>query len=285
MYSGPCAAIAAVLLLLPAALLAQGRGGRGGPSPPAKAAAPIDLTGYWTAVVTEDYHERMMTAPKGDFGGGAPGTTISLNGTFNGTPTPSAGGNIPYNRAGEQLALQWDPARDEAEGNPCKAYGAAGIMRLPTHLHINWQDDNTLRMDADLGTQSRVFHFVPPSAPGEPAAKIEAPANEPPSGQGFSTAEWSIQGGRGDWARGGSLKVVTTHLKPGYYWKNGMPYSANLVLTEHFRVTNETNGDVWLNLSQMAVDPDYLTQPWIVTYHFKRLPDGSLWKPTPCSVH
>jgi hypothetical protein len=34
----------------------------------------------------------------------------------------------------------------------------------------------------------------------------------------------------------------------------------------------------------MAVDPDYLTQPWIVTYHFKKLPDASRWNPTPCSA-
>ncbi len=268
-----CALFMLIFFCLPVSLLAQGRGGRGGPPPAAKAAAPIDLTGYWTAVVTEDYHERMMTAPKGDFGGGAPGTTISLNGTPNGMPTPSAGGNIPYNRAGEQLALQWDPAKDEAEGNPCKAYGAAGIMRLPTHLHVTWQDDNTLRMDTDLGTQTRLFHFG-----------AQPPAAEQPSLQGYSVAEWTIQGGRGDWARGGSLKVTTSHLKPGYYWKNGVPYSANLVLTEHFRVTKEPNGDQWLNFSQMAVDPDYLTQPWIITYHFKRLPDGSRWNPSPCSA-
>jgi hypothetical protein len=34
------------------------------------------------------------------------------------------------------------PREDEAEGN-ARAYGAARIMRLPTHLHITWQDDNT----------------------------------------------------------------------------------------------------------------------------------------------
>ena len=54
---------------------AQGRGGRGGAPaapPTARAVAPIDLTGYWTAVITEDWHVRMLTAPRGDFGVGAP---------------------------------------------------------------------------------------------------------------------------------------------------------------------------------------------------------------------
>ena len=120
--------------------------------------------------------------------------------------------------------------------------------------------------------------------PGCSTSPRNFPIAEQPSLQGYSVAEWTIQGGRGDWARGGSLKVTTTRLKPGYYWKNGMPYSANLVLTEHFRVTKEPNGDQWLNFSQMAVDPDYLTQPWIVTYHFKKLSDGVRWNPTPCSA-
>ena len=54
-------------LLAPSVLVAQGRsgrgrGGRGGPPPTAKASAPIDLTGYWTAVITEDWHP--CPAPK-----------------------------------------------------------------------------------------------------------------------------------------------------------------------------------------------------------------------------
>ena len=55
---------AAILtLVLPATVFAQGRGGgRGGPPVTAKAEAPIDLTGYWTAVITEDWHQRMLTA-------------------------------------------------------------------------------------------------------------------------------------------------------------------------------------------------------------------------------
>jgi hypothetical protein len=35
------------------------------PSP--QAAAPIDLTGYWVSVVTEDWRWRMVTPPKGDY--------------------------------------------------------------------------------------------------------------------------------------------------------------------------------------------------------------------------
>src|SRR5579864_676074 len=115
---------------------AQGRGGPP-PSPPlaAKAAAPIDPTGYWVALITEDWRYRMSVPPKGDYSG------------------------VPLNPAGRKAADAWDPATDEAAGEQCRAYGAAGIMRMPTRLHITWQDDNTLKLETDAGTQTRIFHF------------------------------------------------------------------------------------------------------------------------------
>src|SRR5208283_3094929 len=111
-------------LAIPASIHAQGgRGGRGGPPPLPKAAAPFDPSGYWTSIVTEDWHVRMLVAPKGDFGSGPDSEGLPFGG----------GGSIPYTAEGKKLALAWDPAKDEAEGNQCKAYGAAGIMRLPGH--------------------------------------------------------------------------------------------------------------------------------------------------------
>jgi len=290
--------LAAVVMGLSGSSLveAQGRGGRGGPPPTAKALAPIDLTGYWTAVITEDWHLRMLTAPKGDFGSGAPGAIeIPGVGRIGVGPNPADRGNIPYNRAGAQAALTWDPAKDEADGNACKAYGAPGIMRLPTRLRVTWQDDSTLKMDADYGTQTRVFRFGPPADAGQmnfsnatyfppQAAKVEPPAGVEPGWQGYSIASWTIMGGSGNFERGGSLKVVTRQLKPGYYWKNGMPYTGNAVLTEHFRVMALPDGSQWIRFTQIVDDPEYLTQPWVVNYAFKKLPDGAAWNPTPCSV-
>ena len=261
-----------------------------------RAPAPIDLTGYWTAVVTEDWHVRMLPPSKGDFGSGVAGTIENPGVGFVGAgPNPAAQGNIPYTAAAAQVAMKWDPAKDEADGNACKAYGAPGIMRLPTHLHITWQDESTLTVEADYGTQTRLFHFGPPQDQGRfdygnatlfPARtpKAEAPAGVEPSWQGYSIASWNIVGGRGGFERGGSLKVVTTRLKPGYYWKNGMPYTANAALTEYFRVMELPDRSQWIRFTQIVEDPEYLTQPWIVNYAFKKLPDGSTWNPTPCSV-
>jgi hypothetical protein len=274
----------------------QAQGRAAGPPPTAKAIAPIDLTGYWTAVITEDWHVRMLMPLKGDFGSGVAGTIENPGVGFIGAgPNPAAQGNIPYKAAAAQEAMKWDPAKDAAEGNACKAYGAAGIMRLPTHLHITWQDENTLKVEADYGTQTRLLHFGPPADAGRldysnatffppQLAKVEPPAGVAPSRQGYSIASWTIMGGTGDFERGGSLKVLTTHLTPGYYWKNGMPYSGNAALTEYFRVMELPDRSQWIRFTQIVDDPDDLTQPWIVNYAFKKLPDGSKWNPTPCSV-
>ncbi len=286
--------IVCACLVTPALVQAQGRGG--GPPPTAKASAPIDLTGYWSAVVTEDWHVRMLTPSKGDFGSGIAGTIENPGVGFVGAgPNPAAQGNIPYTAAAAQVAMKWDPAKDEAEGNACKAYGAPGLMRLATHLHITWQDDNTLKVDADYGTQTRLFHFAPPATQGRldygnatflpvRPSKLEPPAGVEPSVQGYSIAQWTIMGGSGNFERGGNLKVATSRLRPGYYWKNGMPYTGNAAVTEYFRTMELPDRSQWIRYTQVVDDPEYLTQPWIVNYAFKKLPDGSKWSPTPCSV-
>ncbi|HLI84741.1 MAG TPA: hypothetical protein VKV17_12525 [Bryobacteraceae bacterium] len=226
-----------------------GRGGRGGPPPTPKAAAPIDITGYWVSVVTEDWRYRMVTAPKGKFGG------------------------VPLNPEGRRVANAWDPAKDEAAGQQCRAYGAAALMREPGRFHIAWQDDRTLRVDADTGKQTRLFHFG-----AQPPPEIE------PSWQGYSVAEWEpAVAGRGP-SKGGDLKVVTTHLLAGYLRKNGIPYSANAVVTEYYDLIHAPNGDQWLVVSTEVNDPQYLTMPFITSTHFKKLPDASGWDPEPCSA-
>src|SRR5437667_9294363 len=140
--------VAPVALLLVVSLSADPQIGRGGKAPApttAKAAAPIDITGYWVSVVTEDWRFRMVTPKKGDY--------------------PS----IPLNNEGRRVADSWDPLKDEGSGNQCKAYGAAGIMRMPGNLHITWENDNTMRIDTDAGTQKRTLQFGgSPPPPGEP---------------------------------------------------------------------------------------------------------------------
>lgn len=229
-----------------AAVLAQGRAG--GQPPTARASAPVDLTGYWVAVVNEDWRYRMMTPPKGDYRG------------------------VPITKEALQIVNNWDPGADEKAGEQCKSYGAGAVMRLPARLHITWQNDTTLRVDVDAGTQTRLFRFGPAGAPAGP-----------PTWQGDSAAQWERGGGRGGPPAGGSLTVVTKNMRAGYLRKNGVPYSANATVTEYFDVSPSPGGEV-LVVTTVVDDPRYLLQPFIVSSHFRKEADGSKWDPTPCSA-
>jgi hypothetical protein len=244
-------AVVAVLAMSSGIHAQRGRGDQPPSSP--KAAAPVDLTGYWVSVVTEDWRYRMVTPPKGE----RPG--------------------IPLTPEGVRVTNAWDPAKDEAAGEQCKAYGAAGVMRAPGRLRVTWRDDTTLKVETEAGTQTRLFDFGAPSA-----------QDESPTWQGYSVARWEPAGGgrrgRGAPPQGGSLKVTTTHLRPGYLQKNGVPYGTSAALTEYFSRTMEPNGDSWLIVTAIVEDPQYLNQPFVRSTHFKKLPGPSPWEPEPCSA-
>jgi hypothetical protein len=239
----------------------RGRGGAPqGPPPVPRLAAPIDLTGYWVSLVTDDWRWRMVTPPKGD--------VLYL----------------PVNAEGRRAADAWDPAKDEAAGEQCRAYGAGGLMHLPGRLHIAWQDDSTLLVEADAGTQTRVMHFGPNAQAGAAAA-----SNVQPSWQGYSVAQWENDGA-GPGRRGrpsnvkpvhGSLRTVTTKMRPGYFRRNGVPYSANAVLTEYW-TTLQDEGSDYLVVTNILEDPQYLAQPYVRSVQFKKQPDSKGWKPSAC---
>jgi hypothetical protein len=230
-----------VIFILAAAAPLDAQRGRGAAAPPAipRQAAPIDLTGYWVSPVIEDWKYRMVIPNKGVFGG------------------------IPLNPEGQKAGMAWDPVADEKAGEQCRAFGAAGIMRLPGRLHITWQDDTTLRVDTDTGTQTRTLSFRAASA-GEP------------TWQGQSLAQWNVPGR--------SLKVVTSNLKAGYVRRNGAPYSNRAVVTEYWELHTLPNKDEWLTVTTKVEDPVYFTRPYLTSSDFKKLPGPTGWNPTPCST-
>ena len=237
------------LLALGSVAGAQGRGGQGGPAPTPRAAAPIDLTGTWVSVVTEDWRWRMVTPPKGDF--------------------PS----VPLNAEARKVAEAWDPARDTAAGEQCKSYGAGNIMRQPGRVRFSWENDTTLKVETEAGTQTRLFTFGPAQ-----------PLPDERTWQGVSRAQWQIAGRRGGGGpRAGSLTVVTTNLRPGYLQKNGVPYSEEARVTEYFNVTSEPNGDTWLVVTTLVEDPRYLNTRYVRSSHFKKVTDAT-WTPTACEA-
>ena len=237
------------ILAAHATAFAQGRGRGGAPAPPqtAKAAAPIDVSGYWVSIVTEDWRYRMVTPAKGDYQG------------------------VPMTDAARAIADAWDPDKEEASGDRCKAYGAPAILRVPGRLHLTWQDDQTLRMDVDAGKQTRVFHFGNWKPASGGAHTI----------QGDSVAVWE-GGGRG--ATDGAMKVTTTNLKPGFLRKNGVPYSEDTTVTEYYELITMPDGAPLLVVTISTTDPMYLRQPFVITSQFKKEPTDAKWHPTECSA-
>ncbi len=149
-------------------------------------------------------------------------------------------------------------------------------MRVPGRLHITWQDDNTVKLETDAGTQTRMFYFGTPATQGG-------------DWQGVSTASWDRSASPmglppGPPPNRGSLKVVTTKMKAGYLRKNGIPYSANAMITEYYDRFDVPGGDSLLVVSTEIVDPAYLSQPYWTSTHFKKQNDASAWNPTPCSA-
>ena len=91
----------------------------------------------------------------------------------------------------------------------------------------------------------------------------------------------AVPAGRGEKPIG-SLKVVTTQMRPGYLRKNGVPYSANAVLTEYLDRVSEPDGNAYLVVTSTVEDRDYLAQPFQSASHFRKQPDGAGWKVRPC---
>jgi hypothetical protein len=244
-------------------LAGQGRGRGAPPAPPGRAGAPVDLTGTWVSVITEDWQWRMRTPAKGD-------TT-----------------SVPLNGAGRKLADTWEPSMD----GRCEAYGVGGLMRMPTRLKISWQDDLTLKIESDAGQQTRLLRFAGPGAAGVTPISAAPPTR---SLQGTSIAEWQRGAGafdafleRGAGAappRWGALKVTTTNVLPGWLRRNGVPYSQNAQITEYFSKVTHPQAGEWFVVTTVVDDPTYLAQQFVTSSNFKKEANDSKWNPTPCKT-
>ena len=318
--TGAAVALAASLATSASAQVAQT-----GPQPPivqqpARVAAPVDLTGTWASVVTEDWQWRFVTPIVGDYTG------------------------VPMNSVADKLARSWNPEADVKAGEQCKGFGAAAINRLPTRLQISWQDENTMKLDWDLGTQSRLVYFDkskqpvgPPSYQGHAigewidlpapagrggggggggaggaapaAAQADAPAAAPAAGGRAAAAGAAAGGGRGAGRAGappaaaaagraggggraggapapraGGLKIVTTNLRPQYLRQNGVPVSEKAVVTEYLDVVPAPDGSEWLIVKTNVDDPTYLNGWYIVSSQFKKEANNAKFSPTPCEL-
>ena len=246
-------------------------GGRqGGGPPPApqtgQSARLTDFTGYWVSVVNQDWFLRMITPPKGDYR------------------------QVPLNAAARKVADEFDPAQyggDKYQTSgivDCRAYGAAGVMHMPTRIHITWASANVLKIETDWGEQTRLLNFDPARLNGDVEMMMRTgeigPTQAAPSMQGHSFAMWELPyrlnanqwqrgnagrggggltGSGGDLAQpGGNMAVLTTNLTPGWLRRNGVPYSARTRVIEHFLTFQDPTGANWINIVTEVNDPEYL---------------------------
>jgi hypothetical protein len=255
-----CALFAGVVLAAATADAGQRGAGPQAPAAPAnaRAAAPVDLTGYWVSIVTEDWIERMAPDSPPSGTGGRDAADRAAGGRGRGAAVPPAG------------------------ADPCRVYGAGGSMRLPGRLNITWADDNTLKIDMDAGTQTRLLRF----------GQVPAPAQR--TLQGHSVAVWDTGaraggfggggGGRGGAAppapRWGQLRVVTTNTTGGYLLSSRNTYSENAVITEYFMPHSDFGVDYMTVMTSIEDGGN----PRLVSSTFKKEPNGSKFAPTGCDV-
>ena len=209
-----------------------------------------------------------------------------------GVPRGGRGGGGGGGGAGRGAAVAPAPA-----GEQCRVYAAGGSMRVPGRLNISWADENTLKVDMDAGTQTRLFRF-----------NTTVPPNTPKSLQGYSIATWEVgggggRGGGGGGGRGGggaaapapprwgSLRVVTTNLSGGYLLSSRNAYSENGTLTEHF-TRHSDFGVEYFTVTALIDDP---TPPGgggggrggpysMTSSTFKKEPNNSKFSPTGCEI-
>ncbi len=232
--------------------------------------APIELTGNWVSVVTEDWHMRMITPPVGNFDG------------------------LPLTVRAQEIASAVDLEQLESDGQACQAYGAARLLREPGRVRISWEDADTLKIETDAGEQTRLLHFD------------NIPTAGAPNLQGHSIASWQyaagfdpdralLNPGQAGTRRllnrrpalqpeGGKLYVETTNLSPSMLRKNGVPLSADTELKEYFNTLREPDGTEWLIVTTIVRDPLNLLVDHVTSTNFQREADDSRWSPTPCSL-
>ena len=205
------------------------------------ALAQTDPSGEWENRFHEDEPERVPGPEIGDYLG------------------------LPINDAARLRGDTWVATLLELPENQCRPHPSDYAWRGPAllriwkevdpqtqqlvayHTHISWQSpEQTIYMD------------------GRP----HPPSYAPHTWQGYSTGKW----------QGDILTVTTDHLKEGWIRRNGIPRSANAVVTTYFL----RHGD-YLTVAVLISDPAYLTEPFVRTTDFVSAPQQQL-APYPCEV-
>ena len=157
---------------------------------------------------------------------------------------------IPLNQKGREAAdavdlegaFYYDPELQ------CAPHGAAYMMRSPGFATFTYEDENTLHLSAGTMGDKRTIYFDDRSREAGPL-----------TWSGHSLGRWE----------GDTLTVVTTHIRPRYLRRNGVQATESMVMTEHFMRTGD-----YLHVITIIDDPEYLTEPWVVSTSFTSNSDG-----------
>jgi len=188
----------------------------------APAHAQVDFSGSWAPLFHEDQPERLPGPELGDYSG------------------------IPVNDAARLRADSYDADRISVVTEyQCRPHGGDYSMRGLANMRVDQVlDPLTQRLIAielrmNFQEMERTIWLDGREHPSALAAHTFA---------GFSTGTW----------QGNMLDVVTTHLKPNYLRRNGLPRSDQATFTEHW----VRHGD-YLTVTTLIRDPAFLTEPLV----------------------
>ena len=199
----------------------------------------VDLSGEWQALYHEDAQERVPGPDIGDYLG------------------------LPINAAARAKAQAWNASLLTLPEWQCRPHPSDYSSRGPANLRL-WKEVDTATQQL-IAWHTHIAWMAP-----ERTIWMDGRAHPPEyaahTWQGFSTGKWE----------GNQLTVYTTHLKPGYIRRNGVPRSEKATMVEHW-----SRHDNILTLTQVITDPVYLTEPMVRTTDWLADPEQEIAK-YPC---
>ncbi len=187
---------------------------------PVQGMAQVDLSGHWVKTNQEDHASESEI---GDYSG------------------------LPVNEVARMRADTWNPERLFLPEHQCEPHPAPYAPVGPANLRITPEVNPYTQ---DIVAWHIVLHWMEMHRVIWMDGREHPPAWAPPTWNGFSTGEWN----------GDTLTVTTTHIKPAWIRRNGLPQSNQAVLREHWMVHDDV-----LTLVSVLQDPVYLTEPLIRT--------------------
>jgi glyoxylase-like metal-dependent hydrolase (beta-lactamase superfamily II) len=188
--------------------------------------AQVNFVGEWMGKYHEDFLDRVPGEEPGDFSG------------------------LPINEAARMFGDSWDVTRHSVLEHQCAPYTLPYMFFGPNQFRI-WEEHNldtqelvAIRMYLGTYQQQRTIWMD-----GRP----HPPEYAPHTFMGFSTGEW----------HGDILTITTTHIKAGFFRRDGMPASDRTTVVEYWI----RHGNLMSQVT-IATDPVYLTEPYIRSQEF-----------------